>query len=102
MTAATIIQRQAEVQADRLGMAEMKIAVRLRRKAGANSCRIKLASFLLIAKPGFAGPASLSVLAGGQISINDVANEIGRRRYGGRGFQGVAHVVFLDSRRAVF
>jgi hypothetical protein len=50
------ILRDSEIQADRLGVADMQVAVRLRRETGMQ------AAF---------------VLAGGQIAFNDLANEIG-------------------------
>ncbi len=50
-----VILRQAEIQADRLGMADMQIAVRLGREARDDAL----------------------VLAAGQIGFDDVADEIG-------------------------
>jgi hypothetical protein len=50
---AGVVQGQAKVQADRLGMAEMQVAVGLRREAGADFRRVAGAGFLLC---GGAGP----------------------------------------------
>src|SRR4051812_29965198 len=51
MAAAAVLLRQAEIQADRLGVAEMKIAVRLGRKPGDD----------------------LLVPAGGEVRLDDLA-----------------------------
>ena len=76
MAAAAEFLGDAEIQADRLGVADMQIAVRLRRKARDN----------------------LGVLLGVEIGLNDVANEIapclGRRCLCRRHSAGILHVGF--------
>src|SRR5258706_6179321 len=54
MTPAAVLLSEAEVEADRLGMAEMQVAVRLRREAGDD----------------------LLVLAGGKVGLHDLADEV--------------------------
>ena len=60
-----VVPRDAEVQADRLGMADVKVAVRLRRKAGVDAV----------------------VAAAGQVGVDVFAEEVG----GSRGGIGCAH-----------
>ena len=58
MTAASVVAGDAEVEADRLGVADVEVAVGLRRKAGDHQ----------------------RVPSGGKIGVDDLADEVGRTR----------------------
>ncbi|MPN61367.1 hypothetical protein SDC9_209103 [bioreactor metagenome] len=77
MAIAVEIARQAEVQADALGVAEVQVAVRFGRKAGADLRCIERRRRVLGGEAGLAGPAALGVLAGGEVGLDDVLDEIG-------------------------
>ncbi len=77
MAAAAVILRQPEVQADRLGVAEVQVAVGFGRKARADLRRIERPGQLLGGRTGTAGPAARRVLAGGELALDDVADEVG-------------------------
>jgi hypothetical protein len=81
---AAVVARQAEVQADRLGVAEMQVAVGLGREAGADFRRVHSADYLLRGRAGLPGPGAPGIPAGGKVGIDDVADEI-------RGLFGVGH-----------
>jgi hypothetical protein len=85
VAAALVVARQAEVQADRFGVADVQVAVRLRREAGDHRRH-----------PG-------TVMgAGGDVGFDDGAHEIGRcmrgrrRRRRRQGILVVAHEKVLD------
>ena len=61
MTAAAILLRQSKVQADRLGVAKMQVAVRLRRKARHH----------------------LAILARTEVGLDDLADEVAGGRKAG-------------------
>ena len=77
------IAREAEIEADRFGVAEMQIAVGLRRKTGADFRRVGGRSGVRGGAARFAAPAALRIGAAGEIRFNDVANEVGDVRCGG-------------------
>jgi hypothetical protein len=77
VAATTVILRQPEVEADRLGMAEVQIAVRLRRKTRADLRRVERAGELLCGRAGATRPSARRVPAGGEIGFDDVADEVG-------------------------
>jgi len=54
---AAVLERQAEIEADRLGVAEVQIAVGLGREAGADPRRVAGADFFAV-RPDRAGPTS--------------------------------------------
>jgi hypothetical protein len=58
-------------------VAEVQVAVRLGRKAGADLRRVERAGGVVGSGAGLAGPAALGVLAGGEVGFDDVADEIG-------------------------
>ena len=94
VTTATIITGQTKVQADRLGVTKMQIAVRLRRKAGPNPRRVQRTSQLLPGQPRRPRPTALRMLGSRQIGIDDVTDKIADRY--GRGIFGVlVHSRFL-------
>jgi len=106
VAAAAVIARQAEVQADRFGVAEVQVAVGLRRETCADARRIERTGQLLSGEAGLARPAALRVLSDRQVGVDDVADEIGRRSGSGGGFLAVfwhvAHGMVLGSRSPVF
>src|SRR5690606_10797385 len=69
-----------EVQADRLGMADVQIAVRLGREAGADPRRVGRGVAVIRGRAGAAGPAPDGD-AGGEVVGDALANEVLR---GGR------------------
>ena len=73
---AAIVARQAEVQADALGVADMQVAVGLGREAGADLRRIGLALAVVRAVAGRAGPAAAGVAALLEIALDDRAQEV--------------------------
>jgi hypothetical protein len=77
VAAAAVLLGEAEVEQDRLGVAEVQVAVRLRRKAGADLRRVERAGGVVGGGAGLAGPAALGVLAGGEVGLDDVLDEIG-------------------------
>jgi len=48
---AAVVPRQAEVEADRLGVAKVQVAVRFRREPGAYLRRVAKADFVLLGRP---------------------------------------------------
>ena len=62
----------------------MKVAIRFRRKAGADARRIDRSSRLLGCDAGLAGPAARSIPACGEVGFDDVADEVACR-WGRRG-----------------
>jgi len=73
---ATVVQREAEIQADRLGMAEVQVAVGFRRKAGADFRRVGCGAGVRGGRPRPAAPAARRVPARGQIGVDVAADEI--------------------------
>ena len=98
VAAAAVVARQTEVEADRLGVAEVQIAVRFGRKARAYPGRVEAAAHLPGSERRRARPAALDMLAGGKVGVDQVADEIAC----GCGGWGVAHGAILDSRRLLF
>ena len=80
---AVIIAGEAEVEENALGMTDMQVAVRFRREARADFCRVGLALGVVRSIAGCAGPAAGDVGAQLEIALDDVADEIGARRHGG-------------------
>ncbi len=87
VTDAAEVAGQAEVHADALGVADVQIAVRLRRKTGADLRRIGFALLLHGGRPRLARPTLALEAVGLQVVFDDVEQEIGcgggRRRGGG-------------------
>ena len=79
MAHALVVARHAEVQADRLGVADVQVAVRLGREAGDDRCQ-----------------AVAPVGAGGQVRFDDRAQEIRAGRGGGR-----RHINFIVAHEKV-
>ena len=73
---AAVVAREAEVQADRLGVAEMQVAVGLGREARANFRRIgrRLRVRARGARP--AAPRARCVRAARKVGVDDVADEV--------------------------
>ena len=84
---AAVVTGKAEVQTDALGMADVQIAVRLRREARANAGRVGLALFELLGiGRGMPAPEAGQVGTAGQIVVDDVSNKVGDLRFGDRCF----------------
>ena len=78
------VARQPEVQADALGVADVQVAVGLRRKAGADLGRVGRCLGVQVVDAGLAGPVARLVGAVRQVGDDLVADEVGRRgRLGG-------------------
>ena len=92
VAAAAVIAGEPEIKADALRVADMKIAVRLRRETRADFRRVGL-PFLELFGIGsrVAAPVARLIGAFSQILFDDVANEVGRTP--GLGFRVVAHRV---------
>ena len=73
---AVVVARQAEVDADALGMADVQVAIGLGRKAGADLGRVRLALGLVGGVAWAAGPAAAGVGAFFQIGFDDLAQEV--------------------------
>jgi hypothetical protein len=83
---AAVALRQPEVEADRLGVADVQIAVRLRREARADSCRIRRRARMCCGRTGLAAPGARRVPALRKVGLYCLADEIGRGRGVRRGF----------------
>ena len=75
-----VVDRQPEVQADRLGMPDMQIAVGFGRKPRADLRRVDRAIGMLICGCRMAGPTALGVGAGGQVTVDRLTDEIAGAR----------------------
>ena len=73
---AAVVARQAEVQADALGVADVQVAVGLGRKARADLGRVGLAGGVVGGVAGAAAPAAGGVGAFGQVFFDDLAQEV--------------------------
>jgi hypothetical protein len=73
---AAVVARQAEVQADALGVAHVQVAVGLGREAGADLGRVGLAGVVEGGITRAAAPLALGVGAGGEVFFNDLAQEV--------------------------
>src|SRR5687768_7099165 len=78
MAAPAKIARESKVQADRFCVANVQIAVRLRRKARANSCRIIRCVRMDVVGSWMAGPPARLIRTAHDIVSDDVADEVGR------------------------
>jgi len=76
------VARQAEVQTNALGVADVQIAVRLRRKAGANLRRVGRRVLVDVVDAGPAGPVPVGIGAAQLVVRDDVADEVGCGRSG--------------------
>jgi hypothetical protein len=73
---AAVVARQAEVQADALGMAHVQVAVGLGRKTGADLRRVRRAGGLVGGVAGAAGPVAGGIGAFFQVVLDDLAQEV--------------------------
>jgi hypothetical protein len=80
---AIVIARQAEIEADALGVADVQITVGFRRETRADFSRIGLAGCMMRGIAGRAGPAAADVSALREIAFHDVAQEVGSGGVGG-------------------
>ena len=93
MAHAAVVARQAEVQADALGVAHVQVAVGFGRKAGADFGGVGLALGLVGGVAGGASPAALGVSAKFEVFLDDLAQEIAD--FGGFGCEAVAAAAAL-------
>ena len=73
---AAIVARQAKVQADAFGVADVQVAVGLGRKAGADFGGVALALGMVSGIARAAAPAAAGVGAGSQVVLDDLAQEV--------------------------
>ena len=73
---AAVVARQAKVQADALGVADVQVAVGLGRKAGADLGGVGLAGGVVGGVARAAAPAAAGVGAFGQVVLDDLAQEV--------------------------
>ena len=101
---ATVVARQAKVDADAFGVANVQVAIGLGREAGADFCRVGLARRVVGSIAGAAGPVAAGVGAFVQIGFDDLAQKVagfdgfGGCRWGGGcgvGRGGGAHAAIL-------
>jgi hypothetical protein len=83
---AAVVARQAEVQADALGVTHVQVAVGLGREARADFRGVHRAGALVGRVAGAAGPAVACMRALGQVGFDDLAQEVA-------GFDGIRAVV---------
>ena len=70
---AAVVARQAEVEANALGVADVQVAVGLGREAGADFGGVQLTSGLMRGVARAAGPAAAGVGARGEVVLDDLA-----------------------------
>jgi hypothetical protein len=85
VTRAAIVACQAEVQTDRFGVAEVQVAVGLRRETRANFRRIGRRFRVCARGAGPAAPGARCVRAAREVRVDDVADEVRDVRRGGFG-----------------
>ena len=73
---AAVVARQAEVEADALGVADVQVAVGLGREAGADFGGIGLTRSLVCRVARAASPAAAGVGASGEVMLDDLAQEV--------------------------
>ena len=73
---AAVVARQAKVEADALGVADVQVAIRLGREAGADFCGVQLTSGLVRGVARAARPAAGGVGAVGEVVLDDLAQEV--------------------------
>ncbi len=74
-----VVARQAEVQADALGVAHVQVAVGLGRETGADARRVGHAALgfgMLGGGAGLVAPGAAAVGAGGEVVLDDLAQEV--------------------------
>ncbi|CAM5192384.1 hypothetical protein CDEN61S_01506 [Castellaniella denitrificans] len=77
---ALVVARQAEVQADALGVADVQVAVGLGREAGADAGGVRRAGAPDFGRAGRERPLPVLVATGFQVVVDDGAQEIRGRR----------------------
>ncbi len=82
---AAVIACEAEIEADRLGVAEVQVAVGLGRKARADFRRIGRRAGVGRREAGAPAPGARRILAAGEVGVDGVADEIGEVRSGRAG-----------------
>src|SRR5690606_12625660 len=79
VTGALIVACEPEVQADALGVADVQVAIGLRRKAGAHARRVGRSVTLDVGRARASGPGLLRMATFRQIFFDDGAQEVGNR-----------------------
>jgi hypothetical protein len=69
--------RHAEIEADRFGVPDVEVAVRLGRKTRADAGGIGRRAGVLVGLSGLSAPAARGVLPGGEILLDRLADEVG-------------------------
>jgi hypothetical protein len=69
---AAVVRREAEVQADALGVADVQVAVGLGREAGADAGRVRAAGCVVGRVAGAAAEAAAVVGAGREVALDDL------------------------------
>jgi len=93
MARATVLPRQTEIQADALGVADVQVAVGLRRETQAHACRVELARAVVRRISRRAGPVPPRMQVLAQVLLDDRAQEARRA--------GIVHgVLDIDHRPA--
>ncbi len=97
---ALVVARQAEVQADGLGVAHVQVAVGLGREACADLRHVHLALVVVVAITGASTPAALGVGTVGQVGLDDLAQKVTRfdRIFGDGGGVSRAHRSIVGAR----
>jgi len=94
---AAVVAREPEVEADRLRVADVEIAVRLRREAGADARRVLRRALVHFRRPRPAAPAARRILSAREIGFDGGTDEIGVRSFL-RFFYGAGHDAILADR----
>ncbi|MEY4584470.1 MAG: hypothetical protein RJB10_967, partial [Pseudomonadota bacterium] len=93
---AAVVARQTKVEADALGVANVQVAIGLRREAGADFGGVQLASGLMRSVARAARPAAAGVGAVGEVVLDDLAQEVA-----GFGYFGCCHGGFFCRTHAI-
>src|SRR6185369_345617 len=76
MAAAVVITRQTEIEANRLGVADMQIPIRLGRETRADPGGVFGRVFLGGPWPGSATPCARDVFPAGEVGLHHIPNEV--------------------------
>ncbi len=96
---AAVLLGEAEVQADRLGVADVQVAVGLRREARADLRRVQGRVLVHLQLARMPAPLAPGVLARGEVGFDALLDEVGDVGALGRAFRVVRHCERVDSGR---
>ena len=75
---AAVVTGKTEIQADALGVTDVQVAVRFRRKAGTDAGRVfNTGSGLFAVGGGVTAPQTRAIGVAGQVFVNNVSNKVG-------------------------